>query len=166
MIFEKPTIAKKGYFDTNNEDSFSFDEDDLDEKNEDKTDVYSPSNNDELTPFKQRLHYILVVVLVITFWASFYGFYWTSDLAETVTDGVSILRAKAWYWYCCLFVFVAVLMFINHVEIIRSAKSFCSGIYFVFTGCKVHDDIETRFETPKWIKNGNMNNNKNEEEKL
>ena len=149
LIFEKPTIKKKGYFDVEYKEDEIIMRDSVTEL--DKTRIDNYGNERKLPPFKRYLQWILVTVLVITFWASFYGFYWTSDLAATVQGGTAILRGIAWYYYVTLALFIGILIFINHVELFESAKSFCSGLYFVFTGCKVHPDIETRFETPKWI---------------
>jgi len=131
LLRESPAPRKLGF----------FDRPEIDDGDEERP---------ELPRWKMLLYQALVFVLVLSFWASFYGFYWSSDLADTVTGGIDSLRNTEWYWYSAIVVFVAALTVINHVEILENLQSFGSAVCFVATGCRVDPDIETKFETPPW----------------
>lgn len=89
LIKEEVTIKKKGYFDVDfEEDEIVIEEYDIEDQ-QDKTQIQETEKYErELPPYKKYLQWILVIVMVITFWASFYGFYWRTELAETVQGGI------------------------------------------------------------------------------
>ncbi len=84
LIYEQPKVYQKGYFYVN------------------KNDI----NNNKLPIFKQYLYCILVLLLIISFWCSFYGFYWTLNLSDTVTNGINVLDSIDWYWYFCFYFYL------------------------------------------------------------
>ena len=105
-------------------------------------------DENELPIWKRNLWISLIVIMTITFWASFVGIYWQSDIKIAIRQGIKVLNDVDAYAWVSFILFIVCYIFINHREIISGSKSMGKTFMFLIFGCKINQDVETGFPTP------------------
>merc|ERR1712176_1202607 len=99
---------------------------------------------------RRYAQYLLLLVLVGTFWYSFYNIYWQSSLFEGVALGLDAFEAMEvrWYDWGVAGVYLCAWSLYNAREIRRSIANSGRRCCFIVRCCRISKDIESRFATP------------------
>jgi len=93
---------------------------------------------------------IFILVLLGTFWGTWYAFFYQLDLKAAVQDGFDHLIQKEMYFWVAAAVFPAVYILYYICEIGNSCGQLCGCCCFVFKGCALAGGVESEYATPKW----------------
>jgi len=94
----------------------------------------------------------IIGVLLVCWWGSIIGIYNKIYLQEAVSKGLRVLDLVQWYAWFAFFLFIALEMVYCYAQILSGLKSAGSTFGWLFGGCKFDAAVETRFDTPQWVK--------------
>ena len=126
LLYEQPKTSSSGFFKVGENDT------------------------EDLPKWKIKLWIALCITATFAFWGSFYGVYMQSSLQSAVQQGINSLeKVTIFAWICCV-IFLFVIIFVYHIEIINVLTNTLSTFKWICFGCKINQDTETKFYTPKY----------------
>jgi len=100
-----------------------------------------------------RYKMAMISVLLLCWWVSIIGIYNKIYLQEAVSRGLRVLDKVSWYAWVAFCLFIALELIYYYSPVFVGFKSLGSIFGWLLGGCKFDAAVETRFETPKWVRN-------------